>query len=267
MNIAIIGMGVVGQAVAYGARKTCEISTYDIIESKISNMGRFDQTALCFVCVPTPSNPEQNLAPLIDTMEFLQARNYKGVVAVKSTVLPGTMASMASLYPKLRLVHNPEFLTERNANEDFLRQDCVLLSGRIVDVAVVDAFYGLLPRVTKTSMSPDYETTEYAKYLHNCILPVVLSFLNEVHALIGDQKKYDLAIDMAKNFGNVGRHSKVPGPDGKPGWGGMCFAKDMLAFQAFAKRKGPTPTLDGAIASNAQHRPAEMGVKPAPEQQ
>jgi UDPglucose 6-dehydrogenase len=44
---------------------------------------------------------------------------------------------------------------------------------------------------------------------------------------------------------------QVPGPDGKRGYGGMCFPKDTKAFANYARSQGkPLKLLEKAIELN-----------------
>lgn len=266
MKIAIIGMGVVGRAVASGVKNwmspdTFSLCTYDKFHSdRTHNWKDFLQTGICFVCVSTPTTATgQDLDAVVETMKMLEASIYNGVVVIKSTVEPGTMDSLARRYPGLRLVHNPEFLSEKTANKDFELQQSVLLSGKPEDAIVASNFYQLSPFVATVRYSDQYKTTEFAKYIHNCVLAVKLSFLNEMYDLIDSPVVYEGATQMAALFGNLGTHFKVPGTDGKRGWAGMCFPKDMLALQAYAQQEAKVvPTIRGAIETNKKHRPKEM---------
>ena len=48
----------------------------------------------------------------------------------------------------------------------------------------------------------------------------------------------------------------MPGPDGKPGFGGSCFPKDINAFITFADSVGlDLSVLKGAWATNLTVRP------------
>ena len=51
------------------------------------------------------------------------------IVLIRSTVTPGTTKSLQQKYQNLRLVFNPEFLTERSANFDFINQTRYILGG------------------------------------------------------------------------------------------------------------------------------------------
>jgi len=57
--------------------------------------------------------------------------------------------------------------------------------------------------------------------------------------------------------GRVGdSHTLVPGPDGKKGFGGSCFPKDINAFMTFSESLGFTPhTIAGAWKTNLEVRP------------
>lgn len=260
MKIGIIGLGMVGGAVFAGSQKCESISTYDVVQSLTTNWDMAWQTDLCFICVPTPTiGGRQDFAAIIDACERLRGMSvegYKGVVVIKSTVLPGTMQYLCERFPQLKFVHNPEFLCERTAKSDYLGQTTVLASGNMEDMRVFRRYCHLcLPELRTIQYSENYLATEWAKYIHNCVLPVKLSFLNEVYDVIGSQSIFDEAVEMATWFGNVGTHSRVPGPDGKRGWGGACFPKDTKALETFALRHGhKMSTLTGAINTNMKVR-------------
>ena len=57
--------------------------------------------------------------------------------------------------------------------------------------------------------------------------------------------------------GRIGHsHLSVPGPDGKKGFGGSCFPKDIQALISFGKDLGLVlPTLTGAWDTNLMVRP------------
>ena len=48
---------------------------------------------------------------------------------MRSTVVPGTTENLQKKYKKLKLVFNPEFLTERAAHFDFISQTRIVLGG------------------------------------------------------------------------------------------------------------------------------------------
>ena len=53
-----------------------------------------------------------------------------------------------------------------------------------------------------------------------------------------------------------GKHVHVPGPDGKLGYGGTCFPKDVNAFIIFAKKNGINlNSVEGGWKTNLTVRP------------
>ena len=53
-------------------------------------------------------------------------------------------------------------------------------------------------------------------------------------------------------------HLNVPGPDGKLGFGGTCFPKDLNSFLAFAKENNINMNvLEAAWKTNLEVRPEE----------
>lgn len=253
MKVGVWGAGMVGSAVAAATKKCSCLVIYDKYKEHLNqNTDFIYSTDLMFVCVPTPTKDGiQDLRELLNVAFALEATSYRGVVVVKSTILPGTMRLLHARFPLLRWVHNPEFLCEKTAKEDFLNQQHVLLSGEI-DTAqeVADYFMANIPQAV-IWINSDFYVTEMAKYIHNCILPVKLSFLNEIYRMCKTQSQFNGAVEMATLFGNVGTHASVPGPDTKLGWGGSCFTKDTEAFSAWAKMQGfQCHTLDGAITTN-----------------
>jgi UDPglucose 6-dehydrogenase len=68
-----------------------------------------------------------------------------------------------------------------------------------------------------------------------------------------------MAVEGFVRDGRVGHsHMNVPGPDGKFGFGGSCFPKDIQAMINFAQSLGVDPcVLNGAWDKNLDVRPEE----------
>ncbi len=240
MNIGVCGLGVVGSAVAsVFARKHPLLVRYDIDRRKL----RYDfepllDAELIFLCLPTPTleDGRQDLNAISATLLRLSQANYKGVVCIKSTILPGTTKMLARNFG-LTLAHNPEFLTERSANADFINQPGILI-GSESDAAltlVAKAYRRSFPK-TPIHTADDPTLTEMAKYIHNCFLATKVSFFNEMFNLCEKAGvTYPQALNLALTQGKIlPNHTKVPGPDGQFGYGGMCFPKDMSALSQWA---------------------------------
>lgn len=252
MEIGLIGFGMVGNAVYETFKLTHKVTIYD----KFKDLGKIENilnTKLVFVCVPTPTNEDgtQDLKPLHNVLNNLSKLQYYGVIVIKCTVLPGTCDALSAAYPNLKIVHNPEFLTERNAVEDFRYQKEIALSSpshENLEVAM-EAYTKAIPG-TRIHLYNTYETTELGKYIHNCFLATKVAFFNEIYNLCKQNKfNFEHAVELAKNQGVIGAsHTKVPGPDGKLGFGGACFPKDTLAL--LTQNKETLSILNAVVESN-----------------
>ncbi|MAQ47275.1 MAG: UDP-glucose 6-dehydrogenase, partial [Flavobacteriales bacterium] len=104
----------------------------------------------------------------------------------------------------------------------------------------------------------NFETAELIKYMNNCFFATKVSFLNEMK-LISDKvgADWETSIEGFVRDGRIGHsHLSVPGPDGKMGFGGSCFPKDIQAIINFAKKLNiELNTLKGAWETNLSVRP------------
>ena len=273
-DIGIVGNGFVGSAVAFGFsdRTGCEanVRVYDKDKSRSSSelSDVVNESDFIFVSVPTPANDDGSVN--IDIVEDVFAemnelnKSSKNIFLLRSTVVPGTTRKIQEDCPNLRIVFNPEFLTEKSAKFDFINPSRFVLGGyqKALDyhtIRAADLFmwrFGPSVPIIKT----DYETAEFIKYMNNCYFSTKVSFLNEMNQIASEcGVNWDAAIDGFSRDGRVGHsHLSVPGPDGKYGFGGSCFPKDIQAMISFAKTLGVEPTmLEGAWSKNLEVRPSD----------
>ena len=122
MKLAIIGHGFVGKAVDYGFPDImCEKYIIDPkLNTAIDTLTSVD-IDFSFVCVPTPMGSGGSIDSSIieDVVSFLK-RNVSGTIIIKSTVTPDIILKLFRGPHRDRIVYNPEFLTEKSANEDFV---------------------------------------------------------------------------------------------------------------------------------------------------
>ncbi len=272
-NIGIIGNGFVGSAVAYGFSPQCgydaNVRIYDKQKDK-SNCS-LDETVnasdFIFLSVPTPSNEDGSIhLGIVDSAlrDIEQANeNRDNVVLIRSTVVPGTTRKLAEKYPHLNLVFNPEFLTERSAKFDFINQSRFIIGGSSrasqtwAVAAVARLFRDRFGNSTPV-IQCSYETAEMIKYMNNCFFALKVSFLNEMR-LLGDKcdVDWDTAVEGFVRDGRIGHsHLQVPGPDGRFGFGGSCFPKDLRAIIQFGEENEvDMKTLKAAWETNLEVRP------------
>ena len=242
LNLGIIGKGFVGSAVANGFNKDCE---QIIVDPKYTDNTIEDvlDCKLIFVCVPTPVAEDGSCDVSIakDVLTELNRRQYKGVVVIKSTIIPDYLHEFKKTYD-LKIVYNPEFLTEANADEDFKNPPFQVFGGKWRDCEVVEKAY---LRYSSVRIVPtfkvDLTTASLLKYTINSWLATKVTFFNELkelHELGSSMVSWEQFTDMLSRDERIGKsHMQVPGPDGEPGFGGHCLPKDTEALLNYADKK------------------------------
>lgn len=256
MNVGIVGLGVTGLAVKSGFKGKAKIKYYDK-KNPDSTINHCLDTDVCFICVPTPTvNTKQDLTQVDITLRQLDFANYKGIVAIKSTVLPGSTERYRIKYPGLHIIHNPEFLTERFAEKEFKDQRMAILGGPSQYCEIVSDLY---KKIGVKSKVMDSTQAEMIKYMANVFFATKLTIMNEFNDLCRSLKiDYDECIKTASEAtGWINeKHISVPGPDGLAGWGGKCFPKDVMAMIQLAKQLGiKIPTIETSYYANIKRRP------------
>ena len=166
---------------------------------------------------------------------------------------------MIKKFTKLNIVFNPEFLTERSAKFDFINQSRFILGGRKRNTARVAELYRWRFGDSVPCIESNFETAEMVKYMNNCFFATKVSFMNEMKQ-VADKTNvdWDLAVEGFVRDGRIGHsHLAVPGPDGKFGFGGSCFPKDVQAMINFGHHNLNLNmnTLKGVWQTNLEVRP------------
>ena len=103
-------------------------------------------------------------------------------------------------------------------------------------------------------------TAELVKYMANTFLAVKVSVVNEFYKLSEQlDVDWDKALEGFVSDPRIGNsHSQVPGHDGKLGFGGTCFPKDINAMIQFGTELDINMnTLKGAWKTNLEVRPEQ----------
>ena len=243
-KIGIIGKGFVGGAVSNGFNKNVEQIIVDPVHSDTTLEQLVEQSpTLTFVCVPTPPNEDGsiNVDIVTDVLVELSMRDYKGVVVVKSTIIPDYLQQFKKEFD-LKIVYNPEFLTEANAHADFINPNMQVLGGKWKDCEVVEKAYLRHSSVKVVpTFKTDLTTASLLKYTINSYLATKVMFMNDIHKLHQagtSQVSWEQFTDMLTRDPRIGdSHMQVPGPDGEFGFGGHCFPKDTEALLKYANDK------------------------------
>ena len=274
MKIGIVGNGFVGSSVAFGFSPQCgcdgavvKIHDKDTSKSLHSLEDVVNTSDYIFLSVPTPSNQDGSISlDIIDKVfeDIDNALDYKKdnqpVILLRSTVTPGTTKKIQCKYPKMGIVFNPEFLTERSAKFDFINQSRFIVGGSWGDTQRVKHLYQWRFGKSIPVITTNYETAELIKYMNNCFFATKVSFLNEMYQIAEKcGANWEEAIEGFVRDGRIGHsHMNVPGPDGKFGFGGSCFPKDIQAMINFSDSLNtPSNVLKGAWKTNLEVRPEE----------
>ena len=249
-KIGIVGKGFVGGAMYENFKDYYDVNVYDTDPTKrtqeLNELVRSSQ--IIFICVPTPMMPSTGACDssiVEDVVRKIAEIDRTKVVVIKSTVPPGTTKRL-SQETGMSIVFNPEFLTEANYILDFKYQPLIVIGADDNDLynIIYDLYYDYNHRVgSKGQILPTSTSeAEMFKYVANCFLATKVTFLNEIYRLCNTVGiDYNRVADIARLDRRLGHtHWKVPGPDGKLGYGGSCFPKDMNALASFADDAGST---------------------------
>lgn len=267
MNIGIIGRGFVGSAVEHGFSNALNVKYKTRIYDKNTALSTHtldevvNNSDIIFLSLPTPANKDGSInLEILDCAfeEISEIITSNPIILLKSTVTPGSTRNFLQKYPKLSIVFNPEFLTERNAKFDFVNQSRIILGGKKILTSEVARMYNLRFNNKVPIIETNFETAEMIKYMNNCFLATKVSFMNEMKLLANKSNvDWNIAVDGFALDPRVGSsHLSVPGPDGKLGFGGSCFPKDLQALIFYAKSLGlDMHTLSSVWNTNIQVRP------------
>jgi UDPglucose 6-dehydrogenase len=222
----------------------------------IGSINKCLKTDMLFLCLPTPYCSDRNnynLDPINDVLSILSNLNYSGSIIVKSTVNPGTCEYFSITYSNLNIIHNPEFLTARNASRDFENQKHIVL-GKTKSCSddhfeKVSDFYKKIWPDAVISLCKSGES-EIMKLGCNTSYAVKIQYLTELYLLC---QKCNLDFESVKKMmllnGDMGpNYTNVPGHDGSISYGGMCFPKDTNALCSYMKTNNlPCEVLNSTI--------------------
>ena len=231
-DILVIGYGFVGSATAaIFSNRACNITIYDV-KPPYNKIGlNSPNKDFIFICVGTPSKPDGSIddSAVISNLDKLVSSAYSGIVVIKSTVL---YSSIKPYFDKLRIVINPEFLSQNSFMEDAFSQENILLGGNPSNVYKVMQLYNQ-DTIPEISQNPNLKfrcvTPEEAiqfKYMRNIFGAHLVTFWEWVQDQTGNAR---LMADLYKDFKLPSDMSQV-GMDGYRGFGGACFPKDVAAW-------------------------------------
>lgn len=234
------------------------------LRSTQDHVGAIQETELSFVCVGTPSQTNGNLdlrylrRVCEQIGEAIKNKAARHAVVIRSTILPGTMRKI--VIPILEeysgkkagadfgVCHNPEFLREGSAVEDFHLPPKTVIGE--IDPASGDVLEALYRNIDAPLIRTDLQTAEMVKYVDNCWHALKICFANEIGNLckaFGTDAHKVMDIFCQDKKLNISCAYLLPGF----AFGGSCLPKDLRALCYQAKMHDlDLPIITSILPSN-----------------
>lgn len=257
MNVGLIGVGNVGNAVKYGfeTKRGHRVFVHDKKLSNTSIENVYDNSDLIFICISTPQNNDSSCdisgveQVCSEINSLAEKKRKKKDVVIKSTVEPGTVDNLSKKFTCLRFAMNPEFLLERAAIHDFCHQNICVIGTHYDDLyqKIVEVHGNLANKFIRTTPV----NAEMVKYFCNVFNSTKIIFANlfyEISNKIGAD--YDEAKRIAVERENM-TDSYLDCNENLRGFSGACLPKDIEAIFALTSKLGINYNfLKGVIDDN-----------------
>jgi GDP-mannose 6-dehydrogenase len=225
------------------------------------------ESELSIVCVGTPSRTNGSLDTdylervCEDIGSALRNSDDFHVVAVRSTVLPGTLHSLViptlekasgrRAGENLGVCFNPEFMREGTAVYDFENPPKTVIGSTDEKSAAIVA--SLYEDLDAPLLHVDVQVSEMVKYADNCWHAIKIGFANEIGTIakaIGIDGHDVMDVFCRDEKLNISTAYLKPGQ----AFGGSCLPKDLRALTYHARSLDiETPLLSSALATNKLH--------------
>jgi UDPglucose 6-dehydrogenase len=216
-----------------------------------TNYEKISDCKFVFLCLPTPQQDDgaADTSYILESSKLLSKHlKDSATVVIKSTVPVNTWKRVKEVLNRtdISIVSNPEFLREGTALDDFFNPDRIVVGSE--DEKKAKAVANLYKAKKAKVVFTDNTSAEIIKYASNSFLAIKLSFVNEIAAYAESTDANAIEVLHAMGLDKrIGKEFLKPGP----GWGGMCFPKDVSALKESAREKNvPIPLLDAALESN-----------------
>jgi GDP-mannose 6-dehydrogenase len=204
------------------------------------------QSEVSIIAVGTPSTPQGHLnlkyifSVANDIGFALKIKEGMHIIAIRSTVLPGTCDKVAEIIEQtsgkkrnvgFAIVDNPEFLREGSAVKDYFNPPLTLIgSDNILAAEKMSLLYNSLPGEI---IITDLKVAEIMKYVNNTFHALKISFANEVGNVCS---ALDIDSHQVMDIFCKDKQLNISNYYFKPGfaYGGSCLPKDLKGFQTLA---------------------------------
>jgi len=244
INVGIVGCGVIGGVMKKWLEENNPACSFLISDPPKGFNDDLSNADIIFISlhIPTESDGTQDLTLLKSIIKNLPDKP----IFIRTTMLPGTCDKLSKEFNK-KVYFMPEFLTERTAYEDFCNQPMIFTG----ETELLKQIFNGKHYIEMNNLE-----AEITKYSHNVFGAVKVTYFNGIYELC---QKYNCNYENVKQgtliSGYINEpHTAVPGPDGKFGYGGKCFPKDVNAFTEFVKDSKLYDMLSVVKTSNDEYR-------------
>ena len=244
-TISIVGyMGMVGgTAYRYFKDQKFDVTGFDLRDTN-SSLDKTLKSDILFVCVPTPFNWEKNKYDDSIVKKVLsQIPNGKTVV-IKSTIHIGSTEKYQKKYPQLKLLFNPEFLSEATCDKDFRHPDRQFVGYTNKSKSEARKILEILPTASGAGSIMPSKQAELLKYINNMHGALAVMEFNHYYEVC--QKEgidYERTIKAATASKYLNSYYTVIWHKDYRGFGGKCFPKDINSWLEYLNEAGVDNTL------------------------
>lgn len=237
MKIGSIGRGMVGEAIYQGLVDLGNKMSYYDPKFKDNKIEDILDTDVVFIAVPTIPNEknECDLTILNKVLDNLFKLEYKGIICIKSTITPGTTQNMIDKYQNVNICFCPEFLRERCAYEDFMKNNKICIVGTVKQEVFEIIKQIHLPICQEFKMVKPIEA-ELTKYMQNVYNTYRILFANGFYEVCKvNGVEYNSILDSLLVRKELDEKYMRCSEDLR-GPSGPCLVKDSLAFNEYVKK-------------------------------
>ena len=216
------------------------------LEATVDAAYAVNNSEISFIAVGTPSSKEGHL-----NLEYiykvagqigmaLKDKDNFHIIAIRSTVLPGTNGKIGEIIEvsgkkrnrDFTVVSNPEFLREGTAVHDYLNPPLTLVGAD--NEMAVDKMRALYRDIPGEFIATDIKVAEMMKYINNTFHALKIVFGNEVGNIC---KALDVDSHKVMEIFCKDRQLNISPYYFKPGfaYGGSCLPKDSKALRTLAR--------------------------------
>jgi GDP-mannose 6-dehydrogenase len=216
------------------------------IEATIDYRKAILNTDVSIICVGTPSleqghlNLEHVFSVAEQIGEALKTKHSFHVIAIRSTVLPGTNNKVCAIIERISgkkknvdfgVVSNPEFMREGSAVDDYYHPALNIVASE--SRAALDVVKQLYTKIDAPIEETDIMIAELIKYVGNSFHALKIAFANEIGNIckkVGIDSWKVMEIFCKDNKLNISPAYFKPGF----AYGGSCLPKDLKALRTLA---------------------------------